>query len=175
MKILLAILGFALAFSVQAQETDKFNGTPAIPFSAQDIAGETYASEALKGKVIVLNLWATFCKPCILEMPELNKLKKEFAGKEVVFISMSPEDKATLRKFFKKNQFDFAVLPSSGNYMMNFGNSLPQTILIDKAGIIREVSTGTLPVEVRKDSEGTDMYNFNSSKIKSKLNALLAE
>lgn len=123
----------------------------------------------------MLNLWGTFCKPCILEMPELNSVKQSYAEKEVVFVSMSPEDKPIIKKFLKKHEFDFIILPGSARYMMNFGNSLPQTILIDKAGIVRVVHNGTMPVEVKLDAKGEKTYVFKSDDLKAKINALLSE
>ncbi|MBD1397907.1 TlpA family protein disulfide reductase [Pontibacter sp. JH31] len=146
-----------------------------IPFVAEDMTGITYSSNELRGKVVVLNLWGTFCKPCILEMPELNRLKQSYAEKDVVFVSMSPEDKPIIKKFLKKHVFDFIILPGSAHYMKDFGNTVPQTILIDRVGIVREVHIGTMPVKVSSDEKGEKMYEFRSDDLKAKIDQLLSE
>lgn len=177
MRVLIIIFALFLAFTVQAQQqvVSKHVGAPMIPFVAEDMTGTTYSSNELRGKVVVLNLWGTFCKPCILEMPELNRLKQSYAEKDVVFVSMSPEDKPIIKRFLKKHVFDFIILPGSANYMQNFGNSVPQTILIDKAGIVREVHNGTMPVEVSSDEKGEKIYVFRSNDLKAKIDEMLSE
>ncbi|WP_018477260.1 TlpA family protein disulfide reductase [Pontibacter roseus] len=177
MKKLFILFAILLAFAAQAQQqsASKYIGTPAIPFAAQDLQGARHTLEVLRGKVVVLNLWATFCKPCILEMPALNLLKQDYAGKDLVFLSMTPEDKFTVKRFLKKQAFDFVVLPDNARYMVNFGSTIPQTILIDKAGIVRDVQVGTLPVEIKQNAQGETEYVFQREGIQAKIDALLAE
>ncbi|TAF59519.1 MAG: TlpA family protein disulfide reductase [Cytophagales bacterium] len=62
---------------------------------------------SLKGKVVVLNFWGTYCVPCIKEMPELNDLKKRFSySSDVVFLAPTRDNAAKLAGFFKEKQFD---------------------------------------------------------------------
>ena len=59
-------------------------------------------------KVICINLWATWCEPCLVEMPVLNQIKSEFAGKNIEFLSLSVDkDSVQLLKFLKSNRFHF--------------------------------------------------------------------
>lgn len=68
-------------------------GKQALPFSAKDINGKNYSLESLKGKVIVINFWFVECKPCVMEMPELNKLVEKYENKDVVFLGLAINEK----------------------------------------------------------------------------------
>jgi len=72
---------------------------PAAPFSVTDIKGNTYTSEELKGKVVVLNFWFIGCAPCRIEIPGLNEMVKHYDKEEVVFIAFALDGKEELKKF----------------------------------------------------------------------------
>ena len=63
--------------------------------------GDSISSLDLKGKVIVLNFWGTYCKPCINEIPSLNALTKKYKWEEVVFIAVTEQNQLTIANFFK--------------------------------------------------------------------------
>lgn len=121
--------------SLKNQPIKKFN------FIGQD--GLIWNSAKLKGKVIVINFWFTACKPCILEMPHLNKLVEENKNNPVVFIAPAPEDKARIKKFLAKYSFDYYIIPSSLEYITSLKvENFPTHLIIDKAGIIKQVFIG---------------------------------
>lgn len=124
---------------------------PAPPFILPAMDGTEYQLETLRGKIVVMNLWGTFCAPCITEMPELNALVEKFKDRDVVFLAPAPDDKATLEIFFKKHKFDYQTLPNGfgvvekyaprkksddpqkpGGFMM----ILPTHLIIDQNGIV---------------------------------------
>lgn len=75
-----------------AKENERFNdGQPAVDFSGVDEDNSEHRLSDYKGKVVVVDVWNTGCKPCIAEIPFLKKLEKQFEGKEVVFISYAVE------------------------------------------------------------------------------------
>ena len=88
-------------------------GTDASNFSATDINGNEYSLNSLKGKIIVMNFWFVECKPCVMEMPELNKLVENYKNKDVVFLGFATNDKAKIDSFLKKKNFSYNIIPSS--------------------------------------------------------------
>ena len=92
---------------------------------------------ALTGKVVVVNFWATYCVPCIQEIPSFNKLHKDFAAKgvSVVGISMDDEGVTRVNPFLKKHPMDYPV--GLGNEALNKQynlDQLPVTLVFDRAG-----------------------------------------
>ena len=135
------------------------NFTPkeAIPFSVQDMEGNEYSLNSLKGKVIVMNFWFIGCKPCMQEIPELNELVEKYHGKEVVFLGFASDKKSRLEKFLKKKTFKYNIIPGSkidGSYKV-FG--YPTHVVIDQNSQIVWRTTGlssmtvsTLDQEIEK-------------------------
>lgn len=110
-------------------------------------------------KVICVNLWATWCAPCIVEMPMLNEIKTEFAGKNIEFLSFSVDkDSVQLAKFLKNDQFFFKDITVENleyrtaivNYLENKpaenslnSLSIPMTYLIKNKKVVKRID-GTL-------------------------------
>ena len=89
------------------------------------------------GKVVVINLWATWCGPCRREIPEYEKVRKAYAGREVEFIGLTTEDPGTaaprVRKFLRDFSFTFRIGwadRETARTLMNGRNSIPQTLVI---------------------------------------------
>lgn len=121
-------------------------GKEASSFSVTDISGQSYSTEKLKGKVLVLNFWFVECKPCIMEMPELNKLVERYQGQEVVFLSFARNNQDQIMKFLKKTPFNYKIVPSASPVAEQFGvMGYPTHILIDKEGKIRFKALGLGP------------------------------
>jgi peroxiredoxin len=115
-------------------------------FEVTDIKGKVIQSSALKGKVIVLNFWFVECKPCVMEIPELNEISKMFKKDEVVFLGLATNQKKQLKKFLKTTPFDYKIVPESQQTAQLFNVSgYPTSIIINKEGIIQYVSLGVGP------------------------------
>ncbi len=126
-------------------QSDKL-GKQAVEFSVSDIKGKTFSLDELKGKVIVLNFWFIECKPCVMEMPELNKLVEKFKGKEIVFIGFASSDKAKLQKFLSSNKFLYNIIPDSQTVAENYDvRMFPTHIVIDRESLIRYYTVGLGP------------------------------
>ena len=106
-----------------------------------------------KGKVVLLNYWATWCSPCIKEMPELNRLQDKYATHGLVVIALSDENKDRLLKFGRKTPFTVSVAYSKEFDWGDIESERPVTFLIDREGTIVDYFTG-----------GYD-YDFFESKI----------
>lgn len=121
------------------------NGVTAPDFSGKTLSGNNVQLSALRGKVVVLNFWFIACAPCRTEVTPLNEVVKQFAGKDVVFISVAQDNEADLIKHLQTVPFSFeviadpAVLISRDTYHL-FG--YPTTIVIDKQGKIRYYTLG---------------------------------
>ncbi|HKP38486.1 MAG TPA: TlpA disulfide reductase family protein [Pyrinomonadaceae bacterium] len=93
------------------------------------------------GKVMVVNLWATWCGPCRREVPDYEKVRKEYAGRDVEFIGLTTEDPVTTRnrvqKFVRDFNFKFRigwVDRETAHILMNGRNVIPQTLVISAEG-----------------------------------------
>ncbi len=109
----------------------------------QTLSGETVNFSRSKGNVVVVNLWATWCAPCIAEMPDFQALYTDY-GERVDFYFVSSDRKKNLEHFMLKNNYTFPVFSPLRNAPNAFeGKVLPTTYLIDKAGKIVIKETGT--------------------------------
>jgi thiol-disulfide isomerase/thioredoxin len=120
-------------------------GTRAPGFSVRALDGRDFELASMRGKVVVLNFWFIGCAPCRAEIPELNKLAKEYADKDVVFIAVAADGETDLRTFLKEVPFDYHVVPGGGEVMGRYGSAgFPRHVVIDKAGVVRWAKTGNV-------------------------------
>lgn len=102
----------------------------------QSITGERFDFDKTKGKVVLVNFWATWCPPCIAEMPSLQKLYNAYKDK-VVFLFVSQESTQDIEAFMNKHDYDFPVYsPLSNVPKVLESSSIPTTYLIDPSGTI---------------------------------------
>ena len=102
----------------------------------QDIEGNSINFNASKNKVVLINFWATWCPPCIAEMPSLHKLYDDYKD-QVDFYFVSNEKGEVLESFLEKNEYQFKVQIPKTEYPKIFDvSSIPRTFLIDRSGSI---------------------------------------
>ena len=113
-------------------------GQKAADFSVKSLDGEKVELAALRGKVVVLDFWATWCPPCREELPAIDKLRAEF-GDKVQFFGVNDEDSGIVKGFVKKHNYEMAVLmDSSRTVHRQYGvNAIPTVLIIDRTGVIR--------------------------------------
>jgi peroxiredoxin len=121
-------------------------GTAAKDFNVTDIKEKKYTLSELKGKVVVMSFWFVECKPCVMEMPELNALVQQFKDDEVVFIGVATNDKKQLKQFLKTTAFDYHNIPSAQTLINEYSiSAFPTNIVIDQNGIIQYSVMGIGP------------------------------
>ena len=137
-------------------------GEAAPDFSLRDINGKEVSLSSHKGKVVLVNFWATWCGPCKLEMPHLDKMDRELESKGFEVISISTDDARAASKvkpLVKRGGYGFTVLLDKDTTVVsqyNPAKTLPYNVLIDRAGNIHKVYQGYNPgdeVELRRDVE----------------------
>lgn len=113
-------------------------------FSVTDIDGRTWSSTDVKGKVMVLNVWFTGCRPCLAEMPELSAWKDEMP--EVMFFSSTFESADVALPVIKNRGFNWIPIVNDSIFDKHVGRrGYPLTVVVDKEGIVAAVEHGTSP------------------------------
>jgi thiol-disulfide isomerase/thioredoxin len=144
----LAILCLFLpAMSSHGADIKAWGGGPTPALELKDVAGASHRLEDHRGKVVLLNFWATWCVPCRDEMPSIEKLKQKFAGRPFVVVAVNvDEPEPRVRKFLSQMPLDFSVLLDPAGRATRAWNVriLPATFLIAQDGRIRYTVTGEL-------------------------------
>lgn len=112
-----------------------------------DRSGSVVDLQSLKGQVVLVNFWATYCRPCREEMPSMEKLKARMKGKAFSVLAVDvEEDEADVSRFLKQVPVTFPILFDRDGATMDAwkGFALPTTYLIDKQGRARYVAVGGL-------------------------------
>jgi len=122
-------------------------GTKAPDFEVTDLNGKTYTSKNTKGKIVVLNFWFAKCKPCIMEIPELNEVYEKYkTNKNIVFISVTFDSEDIAKSFLKKYTFKYPVVANNMGLINDFGTgSYPTNIIIDRDGNYADIISGGFP------------------------------
>lgn len=128
-------------------------GKPAAVASFSDAAGNITTLDELRGKVVLINFWATWCPPCIAEMPALNQLYESVRqNPNLVFVTVDADSNLERAKaFMKKHSYTLPVysLNSSISEQL-FSGSLPTTLVVDKRGQVRFKETGAANYNAEK-------------------------
>jgi thiol-disulfide isomerase/thioredoxin len=91
-----------------------------------------------KGKVVLLNLWATYCPPCIQELPTLGRLQGAYRDRGLVVVTLSDEPRERLQSFLKKHPNEVLSGYTSSFVWLEIENFRPMTLIIDRDGILRK-------------------------------------
>lgn len=152
------------SLAMETVGTDVKEVATGVSASFVDINNRVMSLDSLRGKVVVMNFWATWCPPCIREMPSLNTLFLDLkSNRDIVFMAIDvDEDIKGASKFMAKNKFDLPLytlhspLPSELET-----SSIPMTVILDKRGEVAVQHTG--------------MVDFGNPNIKDGLLKLAAE
>jgi thiol-disulfide isomerase/thioredoxin len=156
----------AIVFAQKNQE-DK---APAI--TLKDINGKSVRISDFKGKIILLNFWATWCPPCRAEIPELTKWQKEYEnqGLQIIGVTYPPTNRKKVRSFVRQNAINYPILFGSKNTKELFtsADTMPFSVVIDRDGQITERIEGIIYAE-EFDEKIKPLLELKSNKIDSTL------
>jgi len=128
----------------EAPPTPAYESAPS--FTLQDMDGEKVSLSDLKGKIVILDFWATWCPPCVMEIPHFVELYKQYKeqGFAMVGISLDRGGIDVVKSFAQKYGINYPILISDGQVAKAYGDitSIPTTFVIDSAGNIRRKYIG---------------------------------
>lgn len=156
---LVALTFLYLSNTASAQKASAVsNGIKAADFTLTDLEGKPVKLSDYKGKVVILDFWATWCPPCVKEIPHFNDLAKAYKDKGLVVLGISVDQggAAAVKKFKTKSAIDYRVALADDKTQATYQKYLPRdeqggipfTFVIDKNGVIRQHYVGYRPKEV---------------------------
>ncbi len=148
-----------LSLSPQTVSIDERTVLDDFNWQVKDRNGATFSLESVAGKVVVINYWATWCAPCVAEMPSLNTLYQDF-GDKVAFVFVARDEKEKVLAFLSEQEYDLPVYFEYGKPPAPLQSaSLPTTYILSRDGeiVVEEVGSA----------------NWNSSGIRQLLSELL--
>jgi len=109
---------------------------PAASFDLTDTQGQHHRLDDYRGRWVVLNFWATWCVPCIQEIPEISAFQKEHPNVVVIGVAMDAENVAKVKQFAKKTGHDYALVLGDESVEKQLGDprALPTTRIYDPSG-----------------------------------------
>lgn len=141
-RILPAALLLLVSVSASAQSTQQ------VTLRLKDINGRTFSLADYKGKVLLVNFWATWCIPCRTEIPDLIKMQRRHRnqGLRIVGIAYPPESISEVRSFSRQLRMNYPVALGTKETkgLFTASETLPMTVVIDREGIVRDVIEGIM-------------------------------
>ena len=124
---------------------------PAPAWKLNDLDGHEVSFEQFKGKVVVVDFWATWCGPCVSEIPGYVELQKKYGAEGLVIVGVSLDTKSPqyVKKFAQAHAMDYTLVMGSDTIVDAFGgfDAIPTTFLINRNGRIVHKKTGAMPHE----------------------------
>lgn len=147
--VVFSFLEIDLFAKTESQELDRLfsdigvlkipDPTDPVEITLKDPNGQQVSLSDLRGKIVFINFWTTWCLACVIEMPSMEKLHQKFKDKDFVMVAINLQESASkIKQFFKEYKLTFmALLDSTGDVGAGFGvHSIPMTYILDKNGRI---------------------------------------
>ncbi len=131
--------------SAEPASAEEIRPTHMPEFTLKDTAGREVSSASFQGKVLIVDIWATWCKPCEKEMPEFEKLQKKYGEQGFAVIGIALDtDPADVAKFTHRLGVTYTILMGTPEALEKWGGleGLPTTFVVDRAGRVRKKVIG---------------------------------
>lgn len=161
-RLLFAVLLLAaiVGSGCTKREAPAIEGNPAPDFTLNDLSGRPVQLSSLKGKVVLLNFWATWCPPCRQEIPSMVGLNRAMQGKpfQMLAVSIDEGGKEAVEAFFRKSgQTLPALLDTDGKVARMYGTTgVPETFILDAKGVILKKVMGPMDWSSREVMSALD-------------------
>lgn len=123
-------------------------------FTLDDIDGDPFTLSEQEGKVVVLNIWATWCGPCRKEIPDFIKIQDEMREDGVLFVGVSLDEEGweVVRPFAEEYEINYPLVVDDGSVFDGYGpfRGIPMTYIIDREGKIEYVAPGLMDIKMLK-------------------------
>ncbi|MFC1770118.1 TlpA family protein disulfide reductase [Nitrospirota bacterium] len=133
---------------LQMQGNRPERGAPPPDFTLADLDGKIWTLSTLKGSVVVINFWATWCSPCRKEMPSLNATAKHYAGNDdfLILTLLYQDSPAAAKDYFKEEGFKMPILlDDTSKVSVDYGlTGVPETYIVDKEGNLVKYFVGPM-------------------------------
>jgi len=142
-----------LAAPVVAGNATGGAAAPAAEFSLKSRAGEAVSLSGLRGQVVLINFWATWCGPCRKEMPLLEQIQKKYAPLGFTMLGVNVEEDTRLMDTFLKDvpvSFPILLDPANGVSKLYNVSAMPSTVIVDRKGNVRFIHQGYKPGDESK-------------------------
>ena len=158
-NLIVGFLCLVLISACAAVDEGKMLAGPAPNFKLEDISGKSLSLDDIKGKVVIVDFWATWCGPCLMSIPELVDLQEKYKAKGLVVVGISVDDdkvsKGELVAFKEKMRINYPILRANNKVYEDYfgrtsGFSIPTLFVIDRDGKVRDRVVGFRPGVVEK-------------------------
>jgi len=143
--VLLSIFSIAILFAC-GKTSEKKNPNPGFDFNLPDLNGKIISLENFRGKVLVINFWATWCPPCEEEVPKLNELNKRYKneGLVVIGIALDKDSLNLVEPFVREKRIGYPILMGNEQVLrdMEDFSGVPTTLIVDQKGNIKKKYDG---------------------------------
>lgn len=147
-------LTFAIILTLFSQPLpNNLVGKKAVEFTLPDVSGGEVALQSFRGKVVLLNFWATWCGPCREELPELGRVQEKFRKRGFAVVAVTVDNELeNVRSFLKKYDLKLQALWDRRKKVAEaYGvEKMPSSYLIDRNGVIRFIHRGYSPEEFKR-------------------------
>lgn len=140
-------------------EFKDWKGVAAPDFTVRTLDGKELRLSDLRGRRVILDFWATWCPPCVKEIPHFIQLRKELPESDLAIVGISNEDEPTLREFVRRHGVNYPIASAETSLPAPYRNvqAIPTTFFIDRRGVIQEVLVGYHDLEsLRKHATAPD-------------------
>ena len=113
-------------------------------FSLTTLSGETFRLSDCRGKVVFINMWATWCGPCVAEMPDIQRLSETYGDLMVLGVDVWEDDESTVRSFIQEHGYTYTMTMDEHYTVMEIfpTNAIPHSIFIDPNGVVTYLDSG---------------------------------